>query len=222
MRLWALCFILAAATLAQDWTQWGGPNRDFRLPSPLKSSAWPASGPTQIWIRELGDGYSSMVTAGGTVYTEYRKGTQEIVIALEAATGKTVWEKGIDAPHPAGMNIEAGPGPHSTPLIAGDRIFITTVIGHLVALDRKTGARLWSHDLWKEYKGNQVERGYASSPMAYKDSIIVPVGGPGRALMSFRQTDGVRALVQRRLRQRLCVPDSDPRGRSRSGRQLYG
>ena len=96
----------------------------------------------------------------------------------------------IEAPHPAGMNIEAGPGPTSTPLIAGDRIFITTVIGHLVALDRKTGARLWSHDLWKEYKGNQVERGYSSSPMAYKDTIIVPVGGPGRALMSFRQVDG--------------------------------
>jgi hypothetical protein len=64
------------------------------------------------------------------------------------------------------------------------------VIGHLVALDRKTGARLWSHDLWKEYKGNQVERGYSSSPMAYKDTIIVPVGGTGRALMSFRQADG--------------------------------
>lgn len=190
MRLCALSLILATATLGQDWTQWGGPNRDFQLTVSLKASGWPASGPRQIWTRELGDGYSSMVTSGPTLYTEYRKGTREIVIALEAATGKTVWETSIEAPHGSGMNVEAGPGPHSTPLIAGDRIFVTTVIGHLVALDRKTGARLWSHDLWKEYKGNQVERGYSSSPMAYKDTVIVPVGGPGRALMSFRQVDG--------------------------------
>jgi outer membrane protein assembly factor BamB len=88
------------------------------------------------------------------------------------------------------MNIEAGPGPHSTPLIVGGRMFVTTVVAHLVALDLKTGKRLWSHDLWKEYKGNFLDRGYSASPLAYKDTIIVPVGGPGRALIAFRQKDG--------------------------------
>jgi outer membrane protein assembly factor BamB len=120
----------------------------------------------------------------------YRKGSQDVVIALDPASGKTVWETALDAPHASGMNVEAGPGPHSTPLIVGDRMFVTTVIGHLVALDRKTGKRIWSHDLWKEYKGNFLDRGYSASPLAYKDTIIVPVGGAGRALMAFRQKDG--------------------------------
>jgi outer membrane protein assembly factor BamB len=190
MRSCALWLIVITAAPAQDWSQWGGPNRDFRLSTPVKSSRWSPAGPKQLWTRDLGDGYSSMVTSGNTLYTAYRKGTQEIVIALDAATGKTIWEVPIDAPHVSGMNVEAGPGPHSTPLIAGDRIFVTTVIGKLAALDRKTGTRLWSHDLWKEYKGNVVERGYSSSPMAYEDSLIVPVGGAGRALMRFRQADG--------------------------------
>jgi outer membrane protein assembly factor BamB len=131
-----------------------------------------------------------MLVSGNVLYTMYRKGSQDVIIALETTTGKTVWETAIDAPHASGMNIEAGPGPHSTPLIVGDRIFATTVVAHLVALDRRTGNRLWVHDLWKEFKGNRLERGYSSSPLAFKDAVIVPVGGVGRALMAFRQSDG--------------------------------
>ena len=32
--------------------------------------------------------------------------------------------------------------------------------------------------------------GYASSPIAFRDTVIVPVGGRGKSLMAFRQTDG--------------------------------
>jgi outer membrane protein assembly factor BamB len=131
-----------------------------------------------------------VVAAGNVLYTMYRKGSQDVVIALDPASGKTVWETAIEAPHAPGMNVEAGPGPHSTPLVAEDRIFVTTVIGRLAALDRDTGERLWTQDLWNEYNGSFLDRGYAASPIAYNDTIIVPVGGPGRALMAFRQNDG--------------------------------
>lgn len=122
-----------------------------------------------------------MLLAENTLYTMYRRGGQDVVIALDPSTGKTIWETALDAPHRSGMNVEAGPGPHSTPLIAGNRIFVTTVVGHLVALDRTTGKRLWSHDRWTEYKGTFLERGYALSPLAWKDTVIVPVGGAGVA-----------------------------------------
>src|SRR5436190_19119349 len=186
MRLISLSLILVIALAAADWFQWGGPNRDFQLATGVKGPGWPASGPRQLWARDLGDGYSSMVMSNGALYTMYRKGSQDVVIAISPANGKTVWETAIDAPHISGMNIEAGPGPHSTPLIVGDRIFVTTVIGNLVALDLKSGKRIWSHDLWKEFKGTFLERGYAASALAHKDGIIVPVGGEGHGIMAFR------------------------------------
>jgi outer membrane protein assembly factor BamB len=133
-----------------------------------------------------------MVMAAKTIYTMYRKANQDVVIAIDSETGKTIWESPINAPHLPGMNVEAGPGPHSTPSVANGLVFVTTVIGHLVALDQETGARRWSHDLWTEYKGNFLERGYASSPLLYKESVIVPVGGPGSALIAFRQGDGTK------------------------------
>jgi outer membrane protein assembly factor BamB len=190
MRVLGFCLILLGSVSAADWLQWGGPGRSFRLPKDAVIPSWPASGPVQLWTRDLGEGYSSMLIFGDVLYTMYRKRTQDVVIALSSSTGKTIWEKGIEAPHASGMNIEAGPGPHSTPLIVGDRIFITTVIGHLIALDRETGKVLWAQDLWKDFKGTFLERGYAASPLAYKDSVIVPVGGAGRALIAFRQSDG--------------------------------
>ncbi len=191
MRLLQACvLIFGAVAVGAEWPQWGGPARDFRLARGVQAPLWPATGPKQVWARDLGEGYSSMLMSANTLYTMYRRGSQDVVIALDLATGKTVWETGIDAAHRSGMNLEAGPGPHSTPLIVGDRIFITTVMAQLVALDRSTGKRLWARDLWTDHKGTFLERGYAASPLAYKDSVVVPVGGPGRALMAFRQSDG--------------------------------
>ena len=41
------------------------------------------------------------------------------VIALDAASGRTLWEHVYDAPILPGMQIEYGSGPHATPLVAG-------------------------------------------------------------------------------------------------------
>jgi outer membrane protein assembly factor BamB len=38
--------------------------------------------------------------------------------------------------------------------------------------------------------------GYASSPIAFRDMVLVPVGGPGKAVMGFRQSDGSVAWSQ--------------------------
>ena len=174
-----------------EWTQWGGPTRDFRIATPpALSTSWPASGPPRLWQRALGDGFSGIVTSGNALYTMYRRGQQDIVIGLDAASGKTLWETPVDAAQPAGFNQSAGPGPFTTPLVVGDRLFTVTVRGHFLALDRQTGKRLWSHDLWKEYSGTEMDPGYAMSPMALGDTVLVTAGGKGHALMAFRQDTG--------------------------------
>jgi outer membrane protein assembly factor BamB len=182
--------MLAVAPLAADWPQWGGPNRNFKIDAPALSMSWPAAGPPRLWQRALGEGYSGIVNAGTSLYTLYRRGQQDIVIALDANTGRTTWEVAIDAPTAPDANLTAGPGPYATPLVVGDRLFVTSGQGQLHALDRQTGKRLWMQDLWKSFKGNRLDTGYSASPLAQNDTIVVPVGGPGRAMMAFRQSDG--------------------------------
>src|SRR5215510_12327596 len=104
-----------ATAAGPEWPQWGGPTRDFKSPSRGLAASWPASGPKEIWSRPLGEGYSAISADGGVLYTQYRpvKGFfssivskftgshPEVVAAIDAATGQTLWEHVYDAPIPS-------------------------------------------------------------------------------------------------------------------------
>jgi outer membrane protein assembly factor BamB len=172
------------------WTEWGGPHRNFQTEASGLRETWPASGPRVIWKRALGEGYSSPSVENTVLYTMCGKSRQEVVLAADAATGATLWE------HTTPMNFqsdaagEMGNGPYATPLIVGDRVFTAGVEGRLQCFEKKTGKLLWTQQLWADHNGSRLMYGYASSPIAFRDTVIVPVGGTGKALMAFRQSDG--------------------------------
>ena len=57
-----------------------------------------------------------IVAAAGRLYTMVRRGDDEVVVAIDAASGGTVWEKARNLPLPADeMDLAFGPGPMSTP-----------------------------------------------------------------------------------------------------------
>lgn len=176
-----------------SWTQWGGKGRDFMSDSKGLASSWPSSGPKKLWSRSLGDGHSSILVENGRLYTMYRQTTaqphEEIVAALDAATGKTIWEFKYPAPT-AGIQFDQGLGPHSTPLIVGNRVYAMSSRSELFALDKATGKRLWSHDLVKEFNAPLTARGYSGSPLLYNGTIIVTMGGPNQAVAAFNQDSG--------------------------------
>lgn len=175
---------------AGNWAQWGGPQRNFKSSTTGIALNWPATGPRKLWSRELGDGYSSIAVEDQTLFTMYRKGEQDVVVALAAKTGKTLWEYAYDAPFWKEQDMSNGPGPHATPLVVGNYVFTTGATGKLHCLDKKSGRLVWSHDLFKEFNGTVRPNGYSCSPLAYKNTIIVMVGGADQALMAFDQKDG--------------------------------
>ena len=189
-----------------DWPQWGGPHRNFVSDAKGLAATWPEGGPRRLWARELGEGYSAIAAEGGRLYTMTRRGAQELVVALDAETGKTLWEYAYDAPFSPEYSMENGPGPHATPAVAGERVFAAGATGKLHALDKRTGKLLWSHDLLGEYKGTLRVNGYACSPLAYRDTVIMQLGGAGNALMAFRQKDGAVAWKRHDFRNSPSSP----------------
>lgn len=188
---------LALPLLAADrpaapasWPQWGGPHRNFTVEAAGLAETWPEGGPRKLWSRELGDGYSGIAAADGRLYTHYRRGEEEVAVALDAATGKTLWERAYPAPFSAEYDMSHGPGPHAMPLVAGERVFTAGSTGKLAALDAASGRLLWQTDLVAGRGGTLRVNGYASSPIAFGDTVIAQVGGAGHALMAFRQADG--------------------------------
>lgn len=168
-----------------SWLQWGGPNRDFKVAAQGIKDNWPGGAPKQLWSRPLGEGHSAILVENGRLFTMHSSGNREVVISLDAATGRTVWEFPYEA-MTGELNLSEGKGPHSTPLIVGNLIYAVGVKGTMHALDKNNGRMAWKRDLWSEHGGYLDDRGYSPSPVAYKNTVIVPVGGKsGQCLMAF-------------------------------------
>ena len=196
-----LCSVPAARQAASDWPQWGGPTRNFVSPATGLANTWPAGGPRRLWSRALGEGHAAVAVEGGRLYTMYRplgmlamvrRSQEETVTAIDAASGKTVWEYKYPSPT-EGVNFSEGAGPHSTPLVTADRVFAVGSRKELMAINKANGQLAWSHDMIKEYKAGGPDRGYAPSPVLYGETVIVPMGGSGQVLAAFNAKSG--ALV---------------------------
>jgi outer membrane protein assembly factor BamB len=201
---WPAAGVTAQTNAAPSaWRQWGGPNRNFIVPSGALADTWPESGPRVVWSRPLGTGHSAIVADEGRLYTMYRSGNgrarqgpwdaEETIVALDATTGKTLWEHKYPSRR---EDFSFGAGPHSTPLVVGDRVFTLGTNNQVFALDKRTGRVIWSHDLVEEFGAPElpirpvVKVGHACSFIAYRDTIICSVGGPGQSVMAFAQSDG--------------------------------
>ena len=75
-----------------DWPQWRGPNRDGISQETGLLREWPQDGPKAVWqVDSVGIGYSSLSVKDGRIFTQGDLDGVEHIIALDAATGKTLW-----------------------------------------------------------------------------------------------------------------------------------
>ncbi len=192
------------AAPAEPWRTWGGPHANFTSTATGLADNWPAAGPPRLWTRKLGDGYSGISQENGILYTAYRRGTDDVVIALDDGSGKTLWETTYPAPFRNAGGDNIAPGPYAMPQVVGDRIVMASGTGQILSLDKKTGRVVWQHDLYKEFGGTRLGFGYSCHALPYKDTLIVLVGGraglmsritggTGSAAIAFKQRDGAIA-----------------------------
>jgi len=156
-----------------DWPQWRGSNRDgaatFAAPP-----TWPEQ-LTQKWKVEVGIGYAAPITVGDRVYAFSRQNEDEVMRALDAATGKTIWETKYNAtykPNPAATRTH-GTGPKSTPTFADGRLYSLGMSGLVTAFEAATGKQLWQTTLPK----TETLYHTATSPIVDRGLVIVHVGG---------------------------------------------
>lgn len=108
------------------------------------------------------------------------------VMAIEAQTGKTLWQKNVMSPV------------RSSPTVADGRVFVASSDGVARAFSVADGAELWS------YQG-LVERAALltnSSPAVSGDLVVVPY--PSGELVALRITDGERVWSETLARTRLA------------------
>jgi outer membrane protein assembly factor BamB len=195
--------LMPAATRADDWPQWLGPQRDgiWRETGILEN--FPAAGPKILWRVPVSGGYAGPAVAAGKVYVTDRvlaagvKGQsdafsrkplegQERVLCLDAGTGKVIWERG----YPCTYTISYAAGPRCTPIVAGGKVWTLGSMGDLYCLDAADGRVIWSKNLAKDYDTSVPMWGYSASPLLDGDKLICLVGGKGSVVVAFDKDTG--------------------------------
>jgi outer membrane protein assembly factor BamB len=180
----------AGAQTATDWPQWRGTNRDGSVSAALPAQ-WPET-LTKRWEITVGTGHASPVVSGNRVVVIARQGDEEIVRALDLASGKEIWRAAYPAPYTVNSAAWShGAGPKSTPAIAAGRVFTFGIGGILSAFDLATGTLIWrvpAPAVLPQY-------GTATSPLVDlfqgRTSLIAHVGGyENGALTSFDAATG--------------------------------
>ncbi|HET6669819.1 MAG TPA: PQQ-binding-like beta-propeller repeat protein [Pyrinomonadaceae bacterium] len=172
------CFFLAIVPLtsAQDWGQWRGPERNGLVPASHTPKAWPAS-LQRVWRVETGEGYASPLVSKGRVFVHSRQDPEEIVTAIDYATGKQLWQQKYPAPFTKNQYaVKMAKGPNATPLVAGNRLFTLGVTGVLNAWDTSSGKLLWTKDFSKTVDTSKLFCGTAASPLFFNGLVVIQVG----------------------------------------------
>lgn len=172
--------LLTLALSAQDWPQWRGPNRDGAVSSFQEPKAWPEM-LSQQWKVEVGLGYATPLIVGNRLFLFTRQKDDEVMTALEAASGRVAWSVRYAVPfQPMRAAARHGAGPKSTPAYADGRLFSMGMTSIVSAFDASSGKLLWQ----KPATAAQPMYHTAMSPIVEGNVVIVHVGGPGNAALT--------------------------------------
>ncbi len=202
-----LLALTCLTTYADDWSRFRGPEgsgvaRDFQkgiLPtnwSPKANLGWKTELP--------GPGASSPIIVDGKVilscYSGYglsQEDPGEIdnlvrhLVCVDLETGKKLWQKDVKATLPedpyAGIGVTAHGYASHTPVSDGKNVYAFFGKGGVHAFDLE-GNQLWQADVGKE--SDPAKWGSSSSPIVYKDTVIVTASAEGQAIVGLDKKTG--------------------------------
>lgn len=190
---------LAMLVCAADWPQYRGPNRDDVSKETGLLRSWPKDGPTRLWTFDAaGVGYSGPAVVGDRVYITGGRDDREILIAVNAKTGKEQWTTDI-GPTFRWKGNSWSAGPSATPIVDGERVFAIGGNGDLLCASSISGQAIWRVNMPKDLDARvnpigggpkDLGWGFTGSPLVDGDNLVCSVGGPKGALAALDKTTG--------------------------------
>jgi outer membrane protein assembly factor BamB len=140
-----LLILSSSVSFSQDWPQWRGLNRDSKVTGFKLPATWPAD-LKQEWKVTVGFGDATPLIVGNKIYLNTRQGDQEVVLCLDAATGKELWKNAYPSMAVTGPSASQHPGPRGTPAYSNGKIVTFGAAGILSCLDATNGKLIWRKD----------------------------------------------------------------------------
>ncbi len=171
----AVWLLHASIGAAQDWPQFFGPDRNGVYTGPALSEDWGDGGPPLLWSRDVGEGLSGPVVAGGRVVLHHRVADEEVVQAFDAASGRPVWRYAYPTTYRDDFGFDEGP--RAIPVVAGGVVYTFGAQGQLHAVDLDTGEGAWSVETMTRFNVPKNFFGAGGSPLVEDGRVIANIGG---------------------------------------------
>lgn len=167
-----------AAARAADWPQFLGPNRNGTTTNAI-TAVFPKDGPPRLWRRQIGQGFSGPVVAEGRVLLFHRVANEEVLEAFETKTGEPRWRHAEPTAYVDDFGFDEGP--RGTPCVRDGRVFTFGAEGRLSAVSLADGKILWAVDTKARFQADKGFFGFACSPLAEGNLVLLNLGGTGGA-----------------------------------------
>jgi outer membrane protein assembly factor BamB len=182
--------VLGASSLAADWPQWRGPERDGVSKETGLLKEWPKEGPKLLWqAKDIDYGYSTPAVAGDRLYLLSNKGNDdEFVLALGVKDGQRVWSQRLGKVGP--NQGPQYPGARSTPTVEGERLYALGSDGDLACLDTVKGDIRWKKNLRSDFGGKPGMWAYSESPLIDGEALVCTPGGKEATVIALNKNNG--------------------------------
>jgi outer membrane protein assembly factor BamB len=166
----AAAIAMACTSLAADWPQFLGPDRNSTSPERGLLRSWPENGPEILWTVSVGRGYGGPVIKDGEVYLLDRDdAVGDKLRAFDLSSGKELWDFAYSAPGSVMF-----PGSRSVPTVDGDHLYSCGHNGDLYCFNLATRKPVWDKNVWKDFGGDELPIwGITQCPLVYGDLLIV-------------------------------------------------
>ena len=182
----SLALLAPPPAAALDWPQWRGPDRTDVSKETGLLKQWPEGGPKQVWLyKEAGKGYAGPAIVGGKFYTMGTRDGSEVLLALDANSGKELWTAKLGNI----LGNQWGDGPRGTPTVEGDRVYALGGQGALICAQAKDGKVIWQRTM-QELGGNVPFWGYTESVLVDGGQVVCSPGGSQGAVAALDKLTG--------------------------------
>lgn len=212
--------VVACSSLAADWPQLRGQNRDGKSVDTGLLKEWPNDGPPLAWkITGLGGGYSAPSIADGRIFGMSNRGEDEIVWALSETDGKELWVTRL-GPAFAQRSSQGREGPACTPTVDGERLYVEGLGGNVACLQVRDGKIIWQRSLTNDFGGSVPRWSYRESPLVDGDKVICTPGGAEATMAALDKLTG--KMIWKAKVPDSPAGDSEAPGDSSGGRGGFG
>ena len=168
----------------EDWGTFLGPSGTGSSSLAGIASPWEANGPRVVWQAAIGEGYCAPAVAGGRAFLFDRVANRLRLRAVEAETGRPLWEAGREVLYTDSFGYDGGP--RAQPVVAGHRVLTFGPDGRLECRAIIDGSLLWEVDTSSTYHVVQNFFGVGTAPLVVgplrvgaeeRTLVVVQVGG---------------------------------------------